>query len=94
MQDEARSKQFEIIWFEMVEDFKYLVKKLQPINIIFTKKSGADWNQGMLATVCRRIFCLQDFYPNFEGMDIQNYNFAAVLYGCDIWSLTVVMLPG
>ena len=47
---------------ERVEEFKYLETTLT-IKILFWKKLRADWNQGMLAIIWFRIFCLPICYP-------------------------------
>ena len=41
----------------------------------------------MLAIIQCRIFCLPVCYPKCKN--IQNYNFALVLYGCETWSVTL-----
>jgi len=47
----------------------------------------------MLAIIRCRIFCLPVCYSKFKDKDIQNYNFAIVLYGCETWSLTMKEEP-
>jgi len=45
-----------------VEEFKYLGATLTN-QIVFRKKLGADWIQGMFAIIRCRMFCLPVCYP-------------------------------
>jgi hypothetical protein len=43
----------------------------------------------MLAIIQSNIFCLPVSYQKAKDSNIQNCNFAVVLYGCETWSLTL-----
>jgi hypothetical protein len=50
------------------------------------KKLRADWMQGMLAIIQRRIFCLPVCYPSIK---IKIKILPVILYVCETWSLTL-----
>jgi hypothetical protein len=64
------------IW-EITERFK----------ILFRKKLRADCNQGMLAVIPRRIFCLLS--KNINIKIHRTVVLTVALYGCETWSLTL-----
>jgi len=85
----SRSKKFEIIRFEILEEFKYFVKDFNN-SILYSPRNQEqiEFSECLLSFVAES-FVLKISIQKFEGLDIQNYNFAFVLYGCETWTLTL-----
>ena len=73
--------------FERVEQLRYLGTTIT--KVAFTKKLRADWMQGMLATIRRRIFCLPVCSPSIKIKIFRAVILPVVLHGCETWSLTL-----
>ena len=72
-----------------MEDFKCLVKNFNK-SILYSPRNQEqiEIRECLLSFVAESLvfkFSIQ----KFEGLDIQNYNFAVVLYGCETWLLTL-----
>ena len=61
----------------------------QRTKILFRKKLRSVWNQGLLAIIQCRIFCLSGYHPKIQRQTYKTIILPVLVFGCKTWTLTL-----